>query len=604
MPAYTFRSVGVSDTGTGTLTPGAPSGKATGDLLLLATGARAATETLSTPSGWTLLLDTTSTANDSCALFARIADGSGSDTPTFDWSGTSDGFAQIAAYYGDVFTDLANIIAHSAVAGTTSNTTNIPIPALTVTTDNCLLLAVGKKQKTATSDGGSATPPTGINSELADSWPTGATRLAFVWGYTQQTTATNFTAGVWDQSLDENLPYASLIVALKTSTTAVTRVATDAVPMMSDNSTIGISSGVPTWAQVPYISSESDTTYTVAAVRAGNASVLYAVAVNRGDTAPSIAQIKAGQNASGGTAKASASSSSGTGSVSVDLTPSDSPKFPIYDIYCVLNNALGDSTRQSVLGPLLDAPTGYLRVTLTSVSETGPLYGSIAAPGDVWQTDNDTTEDAYAITLIAQGDFQIAASGDTTRISFTQKLYDVSAAAWEGPGTVYVNNDAPVPAGAALAFPVGLTLEKDNTITPINLAAECTDTEGDTISVTVVSGTWPTGLAMGGAPNYTLSGTPTQYQRNVVTLRWADSIGDYYDEAVTVAIGVVLPDVVDDTVAAAQAQLAMASLTLTYQYAYHGTIVAGNVSAMSPAAATVVPYDQLVTLTVSLGPEP
>lgn len=218
MAAYTFRSAGTLDTGSGTLTPGAPSGKATGDLLLLATATRSGTETLTTPSGWTLLADTTSTANDCCALYGRIADGSGSDTPTFDWSGSSTGAAQIAAFYGDVFTDLANIVAHSAVAGVTSNVSEIPIPALTVTTDNCLLVAVGKKQKTSTTDGNSATPPSGISNELADSWPNGATQMAFVWGYEQQTTATSFSAGVWEQGPNnENLPYASLIVALKTS---------------------------------------------------------------------------------------------------------------------------------------------------------------------------------------------------------------------------------------------------------------------------------------------------------------------------------------------------------------------------------------------------
>lgn len=216
MAAYTFRNAGTLDTGTGTLSPGAPAGKATGDLLLLATAARNGTETLTTPSGWTLLADTTSTANDSCALFGRIADGSASDTPTLNWSGSSPSAAQIAAWYGDVYTDLATIVAHSAVAGTTSNTSEVPIPALTISTADCLVVAVGKKQKTSTSDGGSATPPSGISTELADSWPTGATQLGFAWGYTQQTTATNFSAGSWDQSPDENLPYASLIVALKT----------------------------------------------------------------------------------------------------------------------------------------------------------------------------------------------------------------------------------------------------------------------------------------------------------------------------------------------------------------------------------------------------
>lgn len=217
MPAYTFRSIGfVYEANNGDPTPGAPSGKTNGDLLLLATGARGASETVVTPTGWTLLKDTTSTANGSLALFGRIADGTSDDTPNpVDWSGTNEHYGAIIALYGDVYTDMATIVAHSNVAGSTGNTANVPNPSLTVTTDNTLIIGVGKKNKTATSNGASLTSPTGLDNRIDDSWPAG-TRLGFVWDYTQQTTATNISASVWTQSVAESLPYASLIVSLKT----------------------------------------------------------------------------------------------------------------------------------------------------------------------------------------------------------------------------------------------------------------------------------------------------------------------------------------------------------------------------------------------------
>lgn len=404
--------------------------------------------------------------------------------------------------------------------------------------------------------------------------------------------------GTYDLTLAGNTVYSSDNPPL-----AISEVIDDALTV-GDGYSFSITGSSISWSVTPAVSSQTDTAYTVGATRGGAASVLYGVAVCKGDTAPSVAQIKLGKNAANATAKAASSSASGTGAVSITLTPSDSPAFPVYDMHFVLSDGTNDSTRQSLPNEALDAPTGYLRMELLTVSETGSLHGTAAAPGDVWQTDNDTVEDAYALTLLNSGDFQIAASGDEDRLSFTQKLYDVSAQQWLGPGTVYINNQAPAPVTDPLAFMTGMQLERNSTITPINMVAECADAEGDTISVSVISGTWPTGLAMGGSPNYTLSGTPTEYGRVVVTVRWADALGEYYDEAITVNVGVALPDVVGDSLASAQAQLALASLTLAYQQAYSETVPANDVIAMSPAATTVVPYDQEVTLTVSLGPEP
>lgn len=222
MPSYTFRSAGAVAEGTGTLSPGAPTGKASGDLLLLASASRTPADTPpAAPSGWTLLLDTTSTAVDSLVLYGRIADGGADDTPTLDWSGTSASVAQIAAFYGDVWSSVGSIVAHSSVAGVNSGTVDIPNPALTITTDNCLIIGVGKKGKTATSDGATVSSPSGLNNRIGFSWVNGSSRVGFVWDYTQQTTAANIGASVWDQSVDESVAYASMVVALKTEAATI-----------------------------------------------------------------------------------------------------------------------------------------------------------------------------------------------------------------------------------------------------------------------------------------------------------------------------------------------------------------------------------------------
>lgn len=195
-----------------------PTGWQIGDLLLIATCARLSTETLATPAGWTLLADTTASTNDSLALYGRVAE-SGDTSPSLDWSGTSSARHQMAAFYGNVYTDLSTIVAHSAVAGSTSNTANLPNPALTVSTDECLIVAVGKKQKTATSDGATLTSPAGLDNRIGTNVIAGS-NLMMVWDYTQQATAANVGASVWTQSIAESLEYASLCVALRTTADA------------------------------------------------------------------------------------------------------------------------------------------------------------------------------------------------------------------------------------------------------------------------------------------------------------------------------------------------------------------------------------------------
>lgn len=216
MPSYTFVAAGTISA-TETAAPGQPAGKAAGHLLLMLSCARAAAGTLNaSPAGWTLLAETSSTTDDELALFGRIATNDASDNVSHDfWAGSTATRCQIAAFSGDVYTDLSTIVAHSAVSGSSSNTANIPNPAITITTDNCLVIGIGKKAKTTTSDGATFTSPAGLSNRIDSQWQTG-TQVGFVWDYTQQTTAANISASVWTQSVAESLNYASVIVALKT----------------------------------------------------------------------------------------------------------------------------------------------------------------------------------------------------------------------------------------------------------------------------------------------------------------------------------------------------------------------------------------------------
>ena len=217
MPAYTFRADGTKANGAAPISPGAPAGVVAGDLLLIATTCRPNASTLTTPTGWSVLKTNDAETENGATLLGRIADGGANDTPTISWS-TGNSSAQIAAFSGDVYTDLATIVAHSAAAASTSNTVDIPNPAITITTDNCLVIGVAKKRKTATSNEATVTSPTGLNNRIGLDWQ-GGSLTTLVWDYTQQTTATNISASIWNQSVEESLPYSSLIVALKTAAT-------------------------------------------------------------------------------------------------------------------------------------------------------------------------------------------------------------------------------------------------------------------------------------------------------------------------------------------------------------------------------------------------
>jgi hypothetical protein len=206
---YTLRGVGaMSVSGTGDITPALPSGWLNGDLGLAIAASRSV-ETITTPSGWTLLAAGSSGVP---ALYGRIMQG-GDVAPTFVFSGTTRHVAQVASFSGDVYTDLATIVAHSTPR-TEGSGADFPYDALSITTDNCLVLIVGQKTKTNATNGATINDEAGFT-ELGESGEDG-TRFFLVWNYVQQTTATNIAAGAWDfTGATESLTRRGFTVALK-----------------------------------------------------------------------------------------------------------------------------------------------------------------------------------------------------------------------------------------------------------------------------------------------------------------------------------------------------------------------------------------------------
>jgi len=229
---YTYVATG---TGSTSGTPGQPAGKSSGDLLIMAAAVRDGSDTLNTaPAGWSLLA-----SNLRTALFGRIATNDSSDDVSHDfWSGTGNNYAQIACFSGDVYTDLNTIVVGVGYGGGGTNN-DIPSGAVAISTDNCLVIGLGAKQKTLTSNGATITSPTGVDNRLGFNWPNGS-NLGFVWDYDIQTTATNIDAGIWDMSINESSYHGSIIIALQSAGTS-TPVIPD-VPSNVDGTQQGVDS--------------------------------------------------------------------------------------------------------------------------------------------------------------------------------------------------------------------------------------------------------------------------------------------------------------------------------------------------------------------------
>lgn len=552
--SYTFRSVGTvaSNTNAAALAPGNPSGSLDGDLRILYTGNRTSGgATVASITNWTQLYFDNNTPGGGIGIYACVDAGTNCDSPSVDWDGSAASFAWIEAYSGDVHTNLATIVAHTATVSRSSQASVLLLPSLTITTDDTLVIAFSSKLKTSTSDDATTISIAGS--------PTMTKRQQFIQSGTglmaasashQQTTATNYDGTDFTRDGTNDSANGGGIVLSLVSAAGGSPPSFDTPPSCSAT-TNGVSC-----------------TYDASA-----ASTAYGVCVVPADGAPSCTQIKAGQN-DGGTSAIWTGSDSNTGS-SDTITITGSNKPIEMDCHVCLSNGGGDSSvDSSQTNERRSARSGFVIQALSSLSASSifdcatcvnggsadSYFTPDVAVGDIIEYEDDTNEDADCnVTFEADGDFELEPVGaddcDGSR-SFEISFQDISSTSdglfnvgtFASDDTITTGNAAPQLTGV----PLNILIAVDEAMTPIDLDARWTDEEGGTVTVTFPT-TLPTGLSVSLG---NLTGTPTACGVFTETERGTDPTGQYTEVEAIIAVGPRMPDLVGMTEAAAIAAIA------------------------------------------------
>lgn len=188
--AITRISVGSFTSGLGAITPVAGT-FAAGDMLAYITGEFIGSNTIATPAGWSPI-DANTNAQQT-RVFARIA--TGSDTiPSVNWSASNRSWAVILAYRG-VDSGLSNTGAPSDRQYNTTQNIIGPASSLTPSADNSLVLLIGQRNKSSTTDATTYSAPASF-SVAAQYVGSGNSQNSVAICEWIQTTATNIGANL------------------------------------------------------------------------------------------------------------------------------------------------------------------------------------------------------------------------------------------------------------------------------------------------------------------------------------------------------------------------------------------------------------------------
>lgn len=213
----------ITSVGTGTaqnntngssITPTRHASTTIGDLVVVLVGQKNSTDyTTIAESGatYTRLAGLQGSSGSTLTLWGKIMTASESD-PTFTSSDTTAGrtlIGQAHTFRGTLDT-VSGIVAHSAT-GSGAAATAITSPALTVTTDNTVVVACGiRANQWAAEDIAALATMT----EIGQPERTSSATVAMIWDYVIQTTAANISSGAWTSTVNTT-DYAALIVAIK-----------------------------------------------------------------------------------------------------------------------------------------------------------------------------------------------------------------------------------------------------------------------------------------------------------------------------------------------------------------------------------------------------
>jgi hypothetical protein len=588
-PVCSAISLGTSVNGTGTLTPTLGT-HAAGDLLLFISAARTTTETSDTdPSGYTLI---SAGVDNAYEVWAKIATSGSETSPSITWNGSSQGIAAIIALRSTTgWPDLGSLL-NTSSSGTASQTF-MRYRSRTIATDNLCAIQTGFKNTTT----GTTNVPTAV--AVTSGWTTlgfknDGQNAGFIFSaqFQSQTTATNIAQN--DETVTGN------------SDSATSRGLTLAFVMNPESGTL---TGAPT---VTAIDSDS---YTVSGSTTGGATNIHAVACAQNSTAPSIAQVQAG-DCTGNVDALAAATESWNGSDSFTLGGSLTRL--VYDVYVTDGTTLYTSADEYLI-----CLVGKQCVTLTSIEADTWVdsYNDVAttdiATGDTIEIDEETNPDSFAWTQGVDG------SGEYTGTDAWQylctRVQDATTGdylAWDGTGvcgagylSLNFNNHDPTTEEATVDYP----LLVDETMS-VDLCALFEDEDagqtltGSTSSTGTGTGAdkHPAGTSFGGTGDCTWSGTPTDEGTGSFTFTVDDGAGGDADVEVTWSVLdlVVVPDCATGNLDLGACLTLLEAETLSGEVAdmiYSDTVPAGSVISQDPAAESEVAPFSAVELVLSRG---
>jgi hypothetical protein len=555
-----------------------PAGITEGQLLVLFYYSRASGNLMSIPSGWESLVHESDVGRN--GIIGKVADGTetGSLSLSFPTDGMTTG--QMARFTTSTTGWTLSAQVHATASAQGAPQADAPTAPLAISQANTLVLVTAGRNKNILPY---LTPPANFTQigELGDT----PNFVASAWAYWIQTTATNVPADRFDSAATSaDGTTRSTIISLIAPTPSVGPMTGAASWSFSPSGFMG---GAPAFDTTPSVTSQTATAYTISYNASAAAANIYLGAYARGATAPTAAQIEAGTGARGTATEATTGSDD-----TIVLTPTDSPAFPMYDIYVVLKGASGYSPVVALSNQQLLSATGKQKVVLVGVDAASPLDGSSAVAGDVWVVDL-LTDGGYAVGISNDGLFTISYAGSNRQI-FVHNFYDVSAVGYEGEGEVVTNNKPP---NYALpnVFTEAFSLARGIAMTPVDLSTYAIDPEGDTVTVTLEDALPSTSVVAN-----VWSGTPADLQGPTLhTFRWTDEYGDYYEEDATVDVGTVVPDVVGLSQGAATTAILAAGLVVDLAFAYSDDVAEDDVISQSPAAGAVAEEGSSVLITIS-----
>lgn len=218
----------ITSVGTGTaqnntngssITPTRHASTTIGDLVVVLVGQKNSTDYTTITEGggtYTRLLGFNGSSGSSLTLWGKIMTASESD-PQFSSADTTAGrtlIGQCHVFRGTLNT-VSDIVAHSAT-GSGGAAAAITVPALTVTTDNTVVVACGiRANQWAAEDIAALSTMT----EIGQPERTSSATVALKWDRVIQTTAANISSGSWTSTINTGA-YAALIVAIKEAAAA------------------------------------------------------------------------------------------------------------------------------------------------------------------------------------------------------------------------------------------------------------------------------------------------------------------------------------------------------------------------------------------------